>query len=216
MKNMTLRFVMAALLIGCTAVFLQAHNRQEVFPPRLALQTFPASLGSWTGTDTPIDKDALDVLGKGEFLLRIYQNQVQPQPFVDLFIAYYRSQRTGETPHSPQHCLPGAGWAPVENTRVKLSMPGHEPFPVNRYVISRQDARQIVLYWFWAHNRGVASEYWNKYYLVADSIKMNRSDGALIRITSPIQPGETVEAAQQRISPFVNSVLPLLDDYIPR
>jgi EpsI family protein len=97
-----------------------------------------------------------------------------------------------------------------------LSMPGHQPFPVNRYVISRQGSRQIVLYWFWAHNRGVASEYWNKYYLVADSIRMNRSDGSLIRITSPIKPGETVEEAQQRISPFVNSVLPLLDDYIPR
>lgn len=213
---MTLRFVVAALLIASTAVFMHAHNRQEIFPPRLSLQTFPINLGSWKGTDSPIDKDALDVLGKGEFLLRIYQNTEQPQPFVDLFIAYYSSQRTGETPHSPQHCLPGAGWAAIENTRVKLSMPGHEPFPVNRYVISKQDARQIVLYWFWAHNRGLASEYWNKYYLVADSIKMNRSDGSLIRITSPILPGETVEAAQQRISPFVNSVLPLLDDYIPR
>jgi len=95
-------------------------------------------------------------------------------------------------------------------------MPGHVSFPVNRYVISKQDARQIVLYWFWAHDRGVASEYWNKFYLVADSIKMNRSDGSLIRITSPIKPGETVDEAQQRISPFVSSVLPMLDDYIPR
>jgi EpsI family protein len=216
MKNITLRFVLAALLIASAAVFMQAHNRQEFFPPRQDLQTFPITLGAWTGTDTPIDKDALEVLGKGEFLLRIYQNQDETQPVVDLFIAYYRSQRTGETPHSPQHCLPGSGWAPIENTRVMLMMPGHPPFPVNRYVISKQDARQIVLYWFWAHNRGVASEYWNKYYLVTDSIRMNRSDGALIRITSPIKPGETANAAQQRISPFVNGVLPLLDDYIPR
>jgi len=213
---MTLRFVVAVLLIASAAVFMQAHNRQEIFPPRRDLQSFPITLGPWTGSDTPIDKDALEVLGKGEFLLRVYQNENEPQPIVDLFIAYYRSQRTGETPHSPQHCLPGSGWAPVENNRVMLSMPGHPPFPVNRYVISRQGSRQIVLYWFWAHDRGVASEYWNKYYLVADSIRMNRSDGSLIRITSPIKPGETVVEAQQRISPFVNSVLPLLDDYIPR
>jgi EpsI family protein len=213
---MTLRFILAAVLIACTAVFMQAHKRQEIFPPRLDLQTFPTTMGSWTGTDTPIDKDALEVLGNGEFLLRVYQDQEQSQPYVDLFIAYYRSQRTGETPHSPQHCLPGSGWAPIENNRVMLSMQGHSPFPVNRYVISKQDARQIVLYWFWAHNRGVASEYWNKFYLVADSIKMNRSDGALIRITSPMMPGETVDGAQQRISPFVNRVLALLDDYIPR
>jgi EpsI family protein len=213
---MTLRFIVAAVLIASTAVFMAGHRRQEIFPPRLDLQTFPAAMGPWTGTDTPIDKDSLDVLGKGEFLLRVYQDQEQPQPYVDLFIAYYRSQRTGETPHSPQHCLPGSGWAPIENSRVMLSMPGHSPFPVNRYVISKQDARQIVLYWFWAHNRGVASEYWNKYYLVADSIRMNRSDGALIRITSPMKPGETVDGAQDRISPFVNRVLALLDDYIPR
>jgi EpsI family protein len=215
-KNVTLRFVVAALLIASAAVFMQAHNRKEIFPSRQDLQSFPVSLGPWTGSDTPIDKDALEVLGKGEFLLRVYQNQNEQQPIIDLFIAYYRSQRTGETPHSPQHCLPGSGWAPIENTRVMLSMPGHQPFPANRYVISRQGSRQIVLYWFWAHNRGVASEYWNKYYLVADSIRMNRSDGSLIRITSPIKPGETVDAAQQRVSPFVNSVLPLLDDYIPR
>lgn len=216
MKNSTPRFVIAALLIASTAVFLQAHSRQEVFPPRAPLQSFPVSLGPWVGTDSTIDKDSLEVLGDGEFLLRIYQDQQQPQPYIDLFIAYYKSQRAGKTPHSPQHCLPGAGWAPVENTRVTLAMPGHVSFPVNRYVISKQDARQIVLYWFWAHDRGVASEYWNKFYLVADSIKMNRSDGSLIRITSPIKPGETVDEAQQRISPFVSSILPMLDDYIPR
>lgn len=216
MKNSLARFMVAALLIGCTAIFLQARNRQEIFPPRIPLPSFPAQIGAWTGTDSTIDKDSLEVLGNGEFLLRIYQNREQPQPYVDLFIAYYRSQRAGETPHSPQHCLPGSGWTPVDNSRVTLSMPGHEPFPVNRYVIVKGDSRQIVLYWFWAHNRGVASEYWTKFYLVADSIRMNRSDGSLIRITSPVEPGETIDAAQQRISPFVNSILPMLDDYIPR
>ena len=103
MKNMTLRFVVAVLLIASAAVFMQAHNRQEIFPPRRDLRSFPITLGPWTGSDTPIDKDALEVLGKGEFLLRVYQNENEPQPIVDLFIAYYRSQRTGETPHSPQH-----------------------------------------------------------------------------------------------------------------
>jgi EpsI family protein len=216
MRRSGLRFAVAALLIGSTAVFLQARGHQELFPSRIPLQSFPLQLGPWTGTEQTIEKESLAVLGNGEFLLRIYQNEQGNQPYADLFIAYYRSQRTGETPHSPQHCLPGSGWTPVENGRVMLSMPGHVPFPANRYVIAKGEARQIVLYWFWAHDRGVASEYWNKFYLVADSIKMNRSDGALIRITSPILPGETVDEAQQRISPFVNGVLPLLNNYIPR
>jgi EpsI family protein len=216
MKNSTVRFALAALLIASTAVFLQAHNHTDIFPHRMPLKSFPEQIGPWSGADQPIGKDSLEVLGNGEFLLRVYENQEKPQPYLDLFIAYYRTQRTGETPHSPQNCLPGSGWTPVQNTRVKLSMPGHAPFPVNRYIISKGDSRQIVLYWFWAHDRGVASEYWNKFYLVADSIRMNRSDGALVRITSPIQPGESVDAAQQRISPFVDSVLPMLNEYIPR
>jgi EpsI family protein len=215
MKNSTVRFILATLLIAGAAVLLQARARSEVFPPRLPLKQFPAQLGGWNGTDVAIDQDVLEVLGPGDFLVRIYQNQ-QKTPYIDLFIAYFRSQRAGDTIHSPQHCLPGAGWAPIENQRITLTMPGHEPFPANRYLIAKGDSRQLVLYWFWAHNRGVASEYWAKFYLVADSIKMNRSDGALVRITTPMYPGETVDAAQLRILPFAGDVMPLLDSYIPR
>jgi EpsI family protein len=104
----------------------------------------------------------------------------------------------------------------VESSRVTLSLPGHSPFPANRYVIAKGDSRQLVLYWYWAHDRGVASEYWAKFYLVADSMRMNRSDGALVRITTPMYSGETAEAAQQRLLPFASDVAPLLDNYIPR
>lgn len=215
MRNNTPRFLAAAVLIAAAAIFLQARARSEVFPPRLPLKQFPAQLGAWTGTDVAIDKEVLDILGPGDFLLRIYQNPQKTQ-YTDLFIAYFRSQRAGDTIHSPQHCLPGSGWTPVENHRITLTMPGHEPFPANRYLIAKGDSRQLVLYWFWAHDRGVASEYWAKFYLVADSIKMNRSDGSLVRITTPMYPGETADTAQQRLLPFIGDVLPLLDSYIPR
>jgi EpsI family protein len=214
-KGFTPRFILAALLISGAALFLQARARSEVFPPHLALNQFPTQLNGWSGNDVPIDRETLEVLGPGEFLLRIYQNPQKTQ-YADLFIAYFRSQRAGDTIHSPQHCLPGSGWTPVENQRITLSMPGHAPFPANRYLIAKGDDRQLVLYWYWAHDRGVASEYWAKFYLVADSIKMNRSDGALVRITTPLYPGETADTAQQRILPFASDVLPLLDNYIPR
>jgi EpsI family protein len=215
MSNSSPRFILATVLIAGVAILLQARARSEVYPPRLPLKQFPTQLGGWSGTDVAIEKDVLEVLGPGDFLVRIYQSQ-QKTPYIDLFIAYFRSQRAGDTIHSPQHCLPGAGWAPIENQRVTLAMPGHKPFPANRYLIAKGDSRELVLYWFWAHNRGVASEYWAKFYLVADSIKMNRSDGALVRITTPMYPGETADAAQQRILPFADDVMPLLDTYIPR
>lgn len=216
MKGSTSRFALAAALILSAAIFLQAHSSSEIFPPRAPLNSLPEKLGPWAGTDIPLEKDVLEILGPGDFLLRNYYNAATPQPEMSLFIAYFPSQRAGDTIHSPQHCLPGAGWTPVEKKRITLSLPGHDPFPANRYLIAKGDSRQLVFYWYWAHDRGVASEYWAKYYLIADSIKMNRSDGALIRLITPMLPGESADAAQQRLLPFAGSLQPLLDTYIPR
>lgn len=216
MKGSLARFIFAAGLIVATALFLRARTHGEVFPPRLALQSFPQHIGNWSGEDITIDKDTLQVLGPGDFLLRVYTDSQQSLPYIDLFIAYFPSQSTNDTMHSPKNCLPGAGWAPIESRRMTLNIPGHVPFPVNRYVIAKGDSRQVVLYWYWAHDRGVASEYWAKYYLVADSIRMNRSDGSLVRVTTPLLAGESPDAAQQRLLPFVAEIVPKLQSYIPR
>jgi EpsI family protein len=216
----TWRFALAAGLIALTAILLEARSRTEITPPRSPLSSFPAQLGRWTGRDIPLDKETLDVLGPGDFLVRGYlrgNGDSGSDPlYIDLFLAYFPSQRTGDTIHSPKHCLPGAGWIPERNDVVTISLPGHSPFPANRYVISKAEARKLVLYWYWAHDRGVASEYWAKFYLVKDAIRMNRSDGALVRITVDMFPGETPDAAEQRLRPFTADVIPLLDQYIPR
>jgi EpsI family protein len=211
-----LRFAIAAALLAITALLLQARGRTEVIPPRELLSSFPAQLGSWDSTEIVLDKDTREKLGPGDFLERLYQDPDGKLPWVDLFLAYFPSQRAGETPHSPQHCLPGSGWNPEENIRVTLSQCDHAPFPANRYVISKAGERRLVLYWFWAHDRGVASEYSAKYYLVEDAIRMNRSDGGMVRFVTPMLPGETPDAAQQRVLPFVCNVVPLLNDYMPR
>jgi EpsI family protein len=211
-----LRFVVAAGLIALTAILLEARGRTELVPSRLPLSSFPAQLGDWRGQDIPLDKETLDVLGAGDFLVRNYRAQDPRLPDVDLFLAYFPSQRTGDTIHSPKNCLPGAGWTPEKNDRVTISLAGHSSFPANRYVISKGAARKLVLYWYWAHDRGVASEYWAKFYLVKDAIRMNRSDGALVRITADMLRGETADAAELRLLPFTSDVVPLLDEYIPR
>ena len=215
MSSSTPRFIVATLLILGAAILLQARARSEVYPPRLPLKQFPAQLAGWSGTDVAIEKDVLEVLGPGDFLVRIYQSQ-EKTPYIDLFIAYFRSQHAGDTIHSPQNCLPGAGWAPIENKRITLTMPGHEPFPANRYLIAKGDSRQLVLYWFWAHDRGVASEYWAKFYLVTDSMRLNRSDGSLIRITTPIARGDTMDSAEQRLVSAASYIVPQLGAFIPR
>src|SRR5215472_12124663 len=122
MNSANARFILAALLIFCAAMVLQARQRNEVFPSRLPLQTFPRQINSWSGTDIAIGNDTLQILGAGEFLLRNYRSGEASDPDINLFIAYFPSQRAGDTIHSPRHCLPGAGWTPVENTRTMLSM----------------------------------------------------------------------------------------------
>jgi len=210
------RFAVVALLLAGTAILLQARSRRENVPPHQPLASFPHQLGEWTGADVPISQNILDVLGAGDFLLRIYENSSVPQPYVDLFLAYFPSQRTGDTIHSPKNCLPGTGWSPVESSRISVSFPGHAAFPANRYIVAQGDDQRLVIYWYWAHDRGLASEYWAKFYLVADSIRLNRSDGSMVRVTTPLLHGETIDSAQQRLLSLAGQVAPLLDQYVPR
>jgi EpsI family protein len=215
MKIGSLRFGIAAALMLATAILLQAHSRGEYFPPRAAISSLPAQIDSWKGTDETLDQPTLDILGPGEFLMRDYESPSPAEPWVNLWIAYFPTQRAGDTIHSPNHCLPGAGWIPTSREIVQVAGPDGS-FPVNRYVVSKSSDRQLVLYWFQAHGREVASEYRAKYYLVADSIRMNRSDGALVRLMTPMLNGESVEAAQARMMKLGTPLLPLLDNYIPR
>jgi exosortase D (VPLPA-CTERM-specific) len=215
-KTSSPRFGIAAVLMLSAAVGLQAHSRNEYFPPRASLSSLPLEIDGWTGSDQPIDQQTLDILGPGEYLVRDYENPSQPQPSINLYIAYFPTQKAGDTIHSPNHCLPGAGWVPTSRKMVQLTGPDGSSFPVNRYVVSKSGERQLVLYWFQAHGRAVADEYWAKYYLVSDAIRLNRSDGGLIRLMSPMSRGETPEAAQARILQLGSQFLPLLDDYIPR
>ena len=213
--NGMLRFTIAALLMLATAVGLQAHSQNEVFPPRQPLSSLPAQIDNWAGTDEAIDQETLDILGKGEFLQRDYADASQQQPDIDLFIAYYPSQKPGDTIHSVLHCIWGSGFVPERRQLIGLAFPSGT-FPVNRLVIKKGLDRQLVLYWFEAHGRAVANEYRLKYYLVADSIHLHRSDGALIRLLTPMDPGESADAAQARVMKLGSQLLPLLDNYIPR
>jgi EpsI family protein len=209
------RFALVLVLLGGTAALLKARNGAEIITPRPPLASFPHALGGLNSVDIPIATDILNVLGPGDFLLRDYRDTTGTRN-VYLFVAYFPSQRSGDTIHSPKNCLPGAGWAPVGADRILVSVPGHAPFQANRYLISKGDERQLVLYWYWAHNRAVASEYAAKFYLVADSIRMRRSDGSLIRVSMPLAPGESVESAQQILLSFTAQLVPLINTYVPR
>ena len=210
------RFALTTALLITAAIFLQVRGRSEILPSHEPLASLPYQLGPWVGADVPMDREVREILGPGDFLQRFYENTSVIQPPVNLFLAYFPSQRDGDTIHSPKHCLPGGGWSPTESSTISITIPGHAPFEANRYVIAKGNDRQLVFYWYSAHDRDVASEYWAKFYLVTDSIRLNRSDGALIRVITPLPPGEDADVGQQRLLSFVENLIPLLDSYIPR
>lgn len=209
------RFLMMAAVLGGTGLILSARNSMEIFPARSPLSAFPHEFDGWASIDQAMDADTLAVLGPGDFLLRDYVNSAKREE-VGLYIAYFPSQRTGDAIHSPKNCLPGAGWAPVRADRMMMSLPGRAPFEVNRYLIAKGQDRQLVLYWYWAHDRAVASEYAAKFYLVTDSIKMRRSDGSLIRLVAPLPQHGDMETSQKTLVSFAEEVMSRIDAYVPR
>jgi len=214
-RGLGIRFIPVALLMGAAALFVHGRGVGDQLPPRKDLASFPDQIGEWSGTRLSIRADVLDVLGPGEYSQRLYQNPSEDR-YVDLFLAYVPNQRTGDWLHSPKHCLPGAGWAPVAANHVSLARPGGGQITVNRYVIAKGLDRQVVLYWYQAHGRAVASEYWAKLYLVEDAIRLNRTDGALVRVTTPVTGSESLEGGEHRALAFATQILPILDEYIPR
>jgi EpsI family protein len=135
---------------------------------------------------------------------------------VSLYIGYYGSQRQGDTIHSPQNCLPGAGWQPVEGGRVPLDVDGRR-VTVNRYVIQKGLDRQVVLYWYQGRGRVVANEYANKLWLMLDAARLHRSDGALVRVVAPVlrSPGGSLAAADDAAAAFTRTIFPRLPAHLP-
>jgi EpsI family protein len=213
--NLRFRFAIAAFLLAGTAILLHLLDYEVVLPGK-PLHSFPYQLGNLQGSDIPISQEELDILGQGEFLLRDYADPADKNPDVNLFIAYFPSQRAGDTIHSPKHCLPGNGWWWSDRPRILVSLPGHKSFPASRAIIGKDDERELVIYWYWAHDRAVASEVAAKYHLVRDSIRLHRSDGSLFRVITPIEPNETEAAAQQRSLSFANNIGPLMNQYVPQ
>jgi EpsI family protein len=209
------RFALALGLIVITAGFLAARSGAENVPAREPLAKMPLVVDGWNGRDREIDQDALRVLGDGEFLLRDFSRS-PAEPWINLFVAYFPTQRTGSTMHSPQNCLPGAGWLPIQSGLLRLRGADGEPVEVNRYIIAKGLDRQLVLYWYQSHGRIVASEYWAKIFLVTDAMRWNRSDGAMVRVITPITRGESEPLAVARATSFAERVFPTLEKFIPR
>ncbi|MGO9316180.1 MAG: exosortase C-terminal domain/associated protein EpsI [Terracidiphilus sp.] len=209
-----LRFWIVVILLAATGLFLHMRPAVDRNPPSEPLSQLPLNIAGWVGSDQQIDRDTLDVLGAGDVLTRVYTQGAQQDP-IGLFIAYFPTQRTGQTIHSPKHCLPGAGWVFESSSSVDLTSVNGKMHRVGEYIISNGAEKQFVIYWYQAHGRSVANEYMAKIYMVVDALRTNRTDGALVRVITPISSREDTSAARIRAEKFTMQLAPLLPRFIP-
>ena len=200
--------VLAAL---CAAgVYLRSAEAPEAPTPREPLSALPLTVNGWQGRPAaPFADDVVAQLGVDDYIHRQYQRPGGAP--MALYVGYYETQRQGDTIHSPQNCLPGAGWQPIDAGRQAIGTDGAAI--VNRYVIAKGVDRQVVLYWYQGRNRVVANEYANKAFLMLDAARLHRTNGGLVRLITPV--ATTTEAATRELTAFASALLPRLRAYIP-
>ncbi|MGA2724413.1 MAG: exosortase C-terminal domain/associated protein EpsI [Bryobacteraceae bacterium] len=212
--NRYARVLTAVLLLQATAFYAIA-SRSERVPVVSPLSLFPPAFGGWAmARDVPVEKEIQDILKADDTLNRVYVNPSRTG-YAYLFIAYFKTQRYGQTPHSPKNCLPGSGWDPVETGRQTIGVSGWKgPIVTNRYVVEHGDDRSVVLYWYQTHNRIVASEYWAKLWLVVDAIRYHRSDTSLVKIVVPVR-DDNIGAATAMGVQMIQAMFPSLLKQLP-
>lgn len=206
----------AVVVLAAVAILsLSLPERAEVVPARDDFVRFPLALGDWTGKNERLQQIYVDTLKFDDYLLADFADQKGHA--VNLYSAYYGSQRKGESVHSPRTCIPGGGWEISDFSQREIStvLVNGQPLQVNRAVIQMREQRQLVYYWFQQRGRVMTNEYLVKWYLFWDALTRNRSDGALVRVTTMPRPGQPIEDADFVLQDFLRHATPQLAHHIP-
>lgn len=204
------------LLAASSAVMLANSARQELVPARASLLEFPTRLGDWSGRKRALEQVYLDVLKPDDYVVADYVDHADNR--ANLYIAWFASQREGQSAiHSPRTCLPGGGWriASLDSIQLAASGSGGKLLHANRAQIELGSQKQLVYYWFQQRGRVITNEYVVKWYLFWDSLTRRRTDGALVRLITPLRAGESAQAADARLSELATSVASQLGQYVP-
>ncbi|HEY3886404.1 MAG TPA: EpsI family protein, partial [Vicinamibacterales bacterium] len=182
---MNRRLLIVAVVLLSAGVAIGRASKHETVPLRADFSTFPLQIGSWIGQPAPpFSDEVMKQLAVDDYINRSYVSSTRP--LLGLYIGYYRSQRQGDTMHSPLNCLPGAGWQPVSRTYATIDVAPGRTITVNDLVIQKDLDRQVVMYWYQSHGRVVASEYLGRAYMALDAVQLNRTDGAMVRVIVPV------------------------------
>ncbi|MEO1724982.1 MAG: VPLPA-CTERM-specific exosortase XrtD [Pseudomonadota bacterium] len=206
-----------AIMLVTAAAWSFAPSRAAPDVHREPLATFPMQIGPWEQVSQRyLEADIAEALAATDYVSASYGAPGEPSG-VDLFIAWYEDQTRGGI-HSPEVCLPAGGWEIAELSRPDIgpAIGFHEPLPVNRAIIEKDGQQLLVYYWFEQYGGRTALDYYAKISLLRDAIMLGRSDGALVRITTPIIKNEGVGPAEARLQSMLAGVMERLDRFVPK
>lgn len=213
------KFVYAlTLVLVVQAVLFYSASHGEATPLAAPLTAFPLTVADWHLLQQgEIDKETRDVLKADDYLTRAYAGK---EGGANLFIAYFRTQRQGQSPHSPKNCLPGSGWEQSQSGRIDVPIAGPAGGPtgsihINQYIVEKGQSQAVVYYWYQSQGRVIADEFAAKFYLVSDSIRHHRSDTALVRVWVPVA-GGNLAGAEKVGTDFVKTFYPAIKGYLPQ
>jgi exosortase D (VPLPA-CTERM-specific) len=209
-------YICAVLLLAPAAAWsMQSITPDSKTPARDTFVDFPMGIGTWLGRSQVMEAMYVQTLKFDDYLLADYLDSAHRAAPVNVYVAYYGAQHSGQSVHSPKTCIPGGGWEITSFDRITVNgAPFRDP-RANRAVIQKGDQQQVVLYWFQQRGRMIANEYVVKLYLLWDAVTRQRTDGALVRLTSALQPGESVEAVESRLIAFAGIMQPELKRFVP-
>ena len=205
-----LRISVTALLLAMGTFATHSFKPGNAATLQRPLHEFPSTIGVSHSEDRPFENDVVRAIGADAYINRVYLGSTPP---VELYIGYYKDQSSGDKMHSPQNCLPGAGWEPVHSSRIQIGSVNGTSVLVNGYLVAQGAKRDMVLYWYQSHGRIIASEYWAKFWLVSDALNHKGADGALIRIWTTASDGEMT--SQARAVDFAQRIYPQVAEFLP-
>jgi exosortase D (VPLPA-CTERM-specific) len=212
----TARFIVAAVVLSATLSAANTIDFRGKTPINRPLEEFPLNFGEWHGKSTPMEQMYLDTLKLSDYVIINFRNDGGKE--INFYTAYYANQTKGESIHSPATCLPGSGWTFSESGPASIPLDGKagkRTIMVNRAFMEKDGQRQLTYYWFPQRGRVPGNLFELKFYVFWDAITRQRTDGALVRVITPVMPTERVEEAELRMHSFVQQAVPILDGYLP-
>lgn len=208
LNYMPVSFVLSLIIVAI--IFIKPlGKRGDFIPARSSFENFPSKLVNWSGISENLAQSTIDFLGLSDYLMMNYQNKYDDS-VIGLYVAYYNTQKHGAVPHSPKLCIPGGGWVITDIDVIFFN-----DIRLNRVIINKGEVKQLVYYWYKLRGLDIANEFNLKWNAFLGSFLYQRTDGALVRLTTPISSVETIEIAEQRLQEFILLIDDELSKYVP-